>query len=162
MTMSAAPGVAYDFLQLCYVTNDFERAIAELRTNHRIGPFLEMREHRVPTGPGKTAIGHFGLAFKAHTQFEVIEPVDGDVGIYRDMIAGKNFQMRFHHTGRHIASEAEYQQTLEQGKSRWKVPVDMAGFGGRYAYLDARAEYGHYLELMCFPLDSIPFKAPRY
>lgn len=154
--------MSQDFLQLCYVTNDFERAIAELRTIHGMGPFKELRDHRVPTSASKIAIGHFALAFKAQTQFEVIEPLDGDVDFYRAFLSGPGFQMRFHHTGRHIASLPEYREALAQLKGRWPVPIDMEGFGGHYAYIDAREQYGHYLELLCFPGASVATEVPRY
>lgn len=154
--------MAGDFLQICYVTNDFEQAIAELRNVHSIGPFKEMRNHRVPTRDDRAAVGHFALAFKADTQFEIIEPVSEDVSIYRDFLSGPGFQMRFHHLGRHIVSLTEYQEALRQAKSRWPVPIDMAAFGGYYAYLDARAKFGHYLELLCFPAASVATDVPRY
>lgn len=154
--------MSQDFLQLCYVTNDFERAIEELRAAHDIGPFKELRDHRVPFSATQTAIGHFGLAFKADTQFEVIEPLDGDVDIYRQVLTGSGFQMRFHHTGRHIGSLDKYRTALAQLKARWPVPIDMEGFGGYYAYADARPLYGHYLELLCFPNASVATDVPRY
>ena len=152
-----------DFVQLCYVTSDFDRAIDELRSAHGIGPFKELRDHRVPTSASQAAIGHFGLAFKGDTQFEVIEPLSGDVGIYRDVFDGTGFQMHLHHTGRHIASLADYRTALAQLKSRWPTPIDMEGFGGYYAYIDARPLYGHYLELLCFPQASVATDdVPRY
>jgi hypothetical protein len=154
--------MSHDFLQLCYVTNDFDQAIDKLRGVHSIGPFKEMRDHRVPTRGDKAAIGHFGLAFKADTQFEIIEPLAEDVGIYTDFLAGEGFQMRFHHIGRHISSLPDYRKALQEAKARWSVPIDMSAFGGHYAYADTRAEFGHYLELLCFPSDSLPTSVPRY
>lgn len=151
-----------DFLQLCYVTNDFERAIEELRAVHDIGPFKELRDHRVPTSATQAVIGHFALAFKADTQFEVIEPLSGAADIYRSVLNGPDFQMRFHHIGRHIASFSKYQEALTRLKARWPAPIDMEGFGGYYAYLDARPLYGHYLELLCFPQASVATEVPRY
>ncbi len=154
--------MSQDFLQLCYVTNDFERAIDQLRSLHSIGPFKELRDHRVPTSPGKAAVAHFGLAFKADTQFEIVEPLSEEVGIYRDFLVGDDFQMRFHHIGRHIASYPAYVEALREYKARWSVPIDMSHFGGHYAYADSRAEFGHYLELLCFPGDALPTSVPRY
>jgi hypothetical protein len=155
--------MARDYIQLCYVTNDFERAIEQLRGTHSIGPFKEMRDLRVPTTPNKAVVGHFGLAFKAETQFEVIQPVAEDVAMYRDVLSGQGFQMRFHHIGRHIASLSAYRANLTQAKARWPVPIDVSEFGGNYAYADARSEYGHYLEWFCFPDDdAMAHTAPRY
>jgi hypothetical protein len=121
-----------------------------------------MRDLRLPTRPDRAAVCHFGLAFKGETQFEVIQPLAGDIAMYRDFLGGPGFQMRFHHLGRHIASLSAYQQALSQARSRWSVPIDMAEFGGHYAYADARQDYGHFLEMFCFPDDSIAHIAPRY
>lgn len=151
-----------NFIQLCYVTNDFERALGELQKTHAMGQFKELRDHRVPMTADRTAVGHFGLAFKGDTQLEVIEPLGGDAGIYSDFLEGSGFQMRFHHIGRHMTSFEEYGVALREAKAQWATPVDMAWFGGHYCYVDTRGLWGHYLELLCFPDGSIARDVPRY
>lgn len=150
------------FVQLCYVTNDFDRAIALLREMHAMGPFKEMRELELPTRPGHAAIGHFGLAFKEAVQFEVIEPLAGDVDLYRKGLPDDRFAMHFHHVGRHIPAIDEYRETLRLARERWSIVIDMAALGGHYAYTDARDTVGHYLEYFCFPGPDSPAAAPRY
>jgi len=154
--------MSQDFMQFCYVTNDFDQAIDRIRSAHSMGPFKEMRELRVPTGPGRAAVGHFGLAFKAGIQFEIIEPVAGDIGIYQDVLGCSGFAMHFHHVGRHIASLDEYRETLRQARARWTVPIEVDELGGHYAYADSRTELGHYLEFFCFPAGSLADDAPHY
>ena len=151
-----------DFLQFCYVTNDFERAIEQVRNTHRMGAFKEMRELRLPTGPDREMVGHFGLAFKNGVQFEIIQPLEGDTAIYADCCEGDGYQMHFHHLGHYIEDLDTYKQTLSEMKGRWPVPIDMAGFGGFFAYADARRDLNHFVEIFCFPADSPAIDAPRY
>jgi hypothetical protein len=154
--------MAQDYIQLCYVTNHFEKAIERLRKTHFMGEFKQMRDLRVPTGPDTAAVAHYGLAFKSDMQFEVIQPIAEDIGIYQQVLTGPGFQMCFHHIGRHIASHDAYREALSHARTRWAVPIDIAQFGGYYAYADARPDYGHYLEFFCFPDDSMANTAPRY
>ncbi len=149
-----------EFLQTGYVTNDFDRALEEVGGTFDIDAFKEMKNHRVPTGPDQAAIGHFALAFKAGTQIEIIEPLEGDVAIYRECLIGEDYQLRLHHIGRHMTSLERYREALERARKRWPVPVDMAEFGGHYAYVDARSHYHHYLEFLCFPGGSIATDVP--
>ncbi len=151
-----------DFLQFCYVTNHLDRAVETLRGIHGMGAFKELRELHLPTGEGREAHCHFALAFKAGMQFEVIQPLSGDIGLYQDGLPNNEFAMKFHHLGRHISSVESYREALAVAKSRWSIPINMAEFGGYYAYADARRDYGHYLEFFCFPPGSEAIDAPRY
>ena len=150
-----------DFFQLGYVTNDFDRAIAELRSLHSLGPFKEMRDTHLPTQSGCEAIAHFGLAFKGDVQFEVIAPTGGDIAIYREALPADQSGLRFHHLGRYLSSADEYRRLLETHAARWDIPLQCAVFGGFYAYADARNELGHYLEIFTFPGDFFA-DVPRY
>jgi hypothetical protein len=135
-----------DFFQLAYVTNDFERAISELRSLHGLGRFKEMPDTHMPTGPGREAIAHFGLAFKGDVQFEVIAPTGGDSDIYREPLPAAAYALRYHHLGRYLSASEEYERLLAAHSARWAMPIHCSGFGGFYAYADARKDLGHYLE----------------
>jgi len=150
-----------DFFQMGYVTNDFDQAIAELRALHSIGSFKEMRDTHLPTRPGREAIAHFGLAFKGDVQIEVIAPMQGDIGIYREALPAGQSGLRFHHLGRYLSSPDEYQRLLAAHGARWEMPIRCAAFGGFYAYADARSDFGHYLEIFTFPSDFFA-DVPRY
>ena len=150
-----------DFFQLGYVTNDFERAIGELRSLHALGPFKAMPDTHLPTGPGREAIAHFGLAFKGDVQFEVIAPTGGDSDIYRELLPVGQFALRYHHLGRYLSAPEEYQRLLEAQSARWEMPIRCGAFGGYYAYADARKDLGHYLEIFTFPTDFFD-DVPRY
>jgi Glyoxalase/Bleomycin resistance protein/Dioxygenase superfamily len=151
-----------EFFQLGYVTNDFERGIRELKALHAIGPFKEMRDLHLPTGPDREWVGHFALAFKQGIQFELIAPAGGDAGIYRDLLLHQGFALRFHHLGRFVTSVETYQNLLKDAAERWELPINYEAFGGFYAYADARKDLGHFLEYFTFPNADFFADVPRY
>lgn len=149
-----------DYYQFAYVTNDFDRAILALREQHGMGPFHELRDLELPTGPDRVAAGHFGVAFKGGMQFEVIQPLAQDIGIYAGPMPQHGFGMAFHHLGRCFFSLDDYQAALADARAQWEMPIDYGAFGGFFAYADARPSFGHYLEYFCFPdgrhLEGVP------
>lgn len=140
-----------DYFQFAYVTNDFDRAIGILREQHGMGPFHELRDLELPTGPDRMVVGHFGVAFKAGMQFEVIQPLARDVGIYDGLLPDGDFGMAFHHLGRCFFSLEDYKAATAGASAQWDMPIDWEAFGGFYAYADARPQIGHFLEFFCFP-----------
>ncbi len=152
-----------EFKQLAYVTNDFDRAVAELRHIHHMGPFRELRHLHMPTRESLTAEAHFGLAFKAGLQYEVIQPLAGDTSIYSSLLGDTSeFVLRFHHIGHYLSDEKDYQRHLSILNSRWRLPINVSAFGGCYAYADARATLGHFIEIFSFPVGSEAIAAPHY
>jgi hypothetical protein len=136
------------FHQIAYVTNDFDRALEIFRTEQGVTQFLELRGIRFPTGPdGAEAHCHVALGRSGGMELEIIEPIDGDVALYRDPLAGDGFQMRFHHVAQRLsdpaALEAVRARLVEQGHS---FPVDGASNGMSYFYADMRGSLGHYVE----------------
>lgn len=140
-----------DYYQFAYVTNDFDRAIALLRAQHGMGPFHELRDLALPTGPDRVAVGHFGVAFKGELQFEVIQPLAQDIDLYRGLLPENEFGMAFHHLGRCFFALDDYRAALAAARMQWALPIDWEAFGGFFAYADARPSFGHYLEYFCFP-----------
>ncbi|QIG80755.1 VOC family protein [Stakelama tenebrarum] len=140
------------YLQHAYVTRDFDATIAELRRVHGIGPFKEMRDLTINVRSGPVT-GHFGLAFLNGTQFEVIAPQSGDVDFYLEALADQPL-MQFHHHGRYFPDRPGFDAAMARARDRWRIVVEENAFGGTYAYADARAEFGHYLEYYCFDPDS--------
>ena len=154
--------MAEDYFQQAYVTNDLDRAVSEIREIQGLGPFRQMRDLRLPLGPGREGVAHFALAFKGAMQFEIIEPVSGDVEFYRDILPEDGYAIRFHHFGRFFASMDDYDAALAQAKARWSIPITGAVFGGFFAYANARADLGHHLEFFSFPTDDHNKGVPRY
>ena len=150
------------YLQLGYVTNDFERAIELVRQSHGLGAFKEMRDLTIGARGGQDVTAHFGLAFKAGTEFEIIQPLAGDIDFYADVLPERGFAMKLHHMGHYYPDAAGYETAKAEAQARWPMPVDFAIFDGGYCYFDARAEFGHYLELYSFPAETHFEGVPRY
>lgn len=150
------------YLQLGYVTNDFDRALDLFRQLHRLGPFKEMRDLTIGARDGRDVTGHFALAFKDGTQFEIIAPLAGDTAFYTEVLPAQDFAVRLHHTGHYFPDPAAYASAKAEAEARWAKPVDHAIFDGGYCYFDARKELGNYLELYSFPADTHFDGVPRY
>jgi len=150
------------YQQLGYVTNDFERAIDLFRKLHELGPFKEMRELTIGARAGQSVTAHFALAFKDATQFEIIQPLDGDCTFYSDVLPDTAFAVRFHHLGHYYPKMKAFQGAKARCADRWPNPVDVTIFDGTYAYFNAREDLGHYLELFSFPPATHFEGVPRY
>lgn len=147
--MSAVPFSPYKgFIQIAYVTNDFDRSLKYFAERHGIPKFMELRDLSIEIQPGKTALNNIGLAFVGDVQIEIINPLSGECAIYKDPLPEKEFAVRFHHVAQLIDTEEEYEAQREaQRKLGKKIAIDGASPGNaRYFYTDYRDELGHYIE----------------
>jgi Glyoxalase/Bleomycin resistance protein/Dioxygenase superfamily len=150
--------------QLGYVTNDLDRALGQL--SRRFG--LE-HQFRVPSGGATFMHGdevvpweaRFAMAARGGLIVELIEPVSGEVGFYRDVLpADGSFAIRLHHLA----------ALIESGDAAWERAGEMLDRAGlrfdytmvipgrvRAGYIDARAELGHFLELCQLDTQDIEF-----
>jgi hypothetical protein len=154
--------VSRDYYQFAYVTNDIDRAMEEIAAAQGIGGFMEMRDNAFPTGADRQAVCHFALAYKGDLQFELIQPLAEDVGMYRQALPQAGYATVFHHLGRHFDARADFAAALAQARSKWPIPAGYDTLGGVYAYADARKDLGHHLEFFCFPEGSHLDAVPRY
>jgi hypothetical protein len=76
-------------------------------------------------------------------QYELIEPVRGAVGLYREGLVAADV-MRLHHIAMRVDDLAAVRAKSEQQGRR----TVLAGRSGpvSFIYVDARAAFGHYLE----------------
>lgn len=135
--------------QIAYVSNDFERAIAQFRVTHGIERFLELRPIRYETREGREAVCNVALAYVGAAEIELIAPLEGDVEIYRDILPRDgSFAVRFHHLARLFDTrEALEEQVAAYRRAGRDLPINGASPGSaRYFYADYRKEVGHYLE----------------
>jgi hypothetical protein len=159
---SCEASLIQDYFQQAYVTNDLDCAIEEIREIHGMGPFKVMRDLRLPLLPSGEAVGHFALAFKGALEFEVIEPLEGDVEFYGEILPAHGYATRYHHLGRFFASAGAYHVAVAQARARWSIPITGAVFDGLFSYANARADLGHHLEFFTFPDDAHLDGVPRY
>ncbi|MEY2927009.1 MAG: hypothetical protein RL367_1486 [Pseudomonadota bacterium] len=134
----------------------------DISRSHQIGSWMEMPDAEFDTGPSRTAVCHFALAYKNDLQFEVIQPISGDCSVYQWGLPAEGYATRFHHLGRHFADRAEFDRERAAGVARWKLPVAADTMGGTYAYFDARTDFGHFIEYFCFPPGSHLETVPRF
>ncbi|MCJ8156080.1 VOC family protein [Sphingomonas sp. LaA6.9] len=151
-----------NYYQYAYVTTDWKRAMEDIARTHDIGGFMEMPDAEFDTGEGRTAVCHFALAYKNDLQFEIIQPLSGDADVYRWGLPDAGYATRFHHLGRHFEDRAEFESHLAAARTRWELPIAADTQGGTYAYFDARADFGHFIEYFCFPKGSHLDAVPRY
>jgi catechol 2,3-dioxygenase-like lactoylglutathione lyase family enzyme len=144
--------------QLAYVTNDIDRALATFAATHGIEQFMELRALEYQTVADKQAKCNVALAYLGPVQVEVIQPLAGDVQVYRDFLpSDASFGLRFHH----VAHLYESDEALERGLRHYqqqgrRVPVDGAQPGAvRYFYVDLRDELGHYIEAISYQPASL-------
>lgn len=150
------------YLQLGYVTNNFESALDLVRKSHGMGPFKEMRDLTIGAREGRDVTCHFGLAFKDGTQFEIIQPLSGDTLFYTDVLPSQDFAMRLHHMGHYYPNAADYAVAMVAAEAKWTKSVDQQIFDGGYCYFDARVDYGHHMELFSFPEENHFEGVPYY
>ena len=164
MTSPTALAPFPGFFQVAYVTEDMDRAQRLFADTHRIPQFLEMRDMRYQTQGEKQAHCHISLAYVGAVEIELIQPLSGDVELYRDYLPRDGSAVRLHHLCRRFETEAEYDAQIEAFTRMGKrFPINGKAEGvGRYFYCDFRAELGHYVEGIFFEpgtrpwLDSIP------
>jgi len=141
------------FFQVAYITRDIDRAQAQFAGTHGIARFLEMRDIRYPTGPGREAHCHVSLAYVGATEIEIIQPIDGDVAIYVEGLPqAEGPVVRFHHLCRRFATREAFDAELDQLQASGRtLPIrgDVDGVGSYY-YCDMRNLLGHFVEGIVF------------
>ena len=141
------------FFQVAYVTRDIERAQAQFADTHGIARFMEMRDIRYPTGPGREAHCHVSLAYSGATEIEIIQPIDGDVTVYTGALPDLDGPLvRFHHLCRRFQTRAAFDMELDRLKAKGlTLPISGNAEGiGSYYYCDMRATLGHFVEGIVF------------
>ena len=131
--------------QNAYVTRDIDKWVEAFKQRAKIDKLMTYEG----TTPITTPRGHVSqtnkLAFiwVGDMQYELIQPIDGDVGIYRDALpAGDGLQ--FHHICMRVPEWDDFRARVDQ--QPYPVVLEGGGDALRFIYLDARPFLGHYLE----------------
>ena len=146
--------------QNAYVTPNIDLAIERLRAVHGTPDFMTIEASTpvwTPNGEG-VATNKLALGWVGHLQYELIEPVSGPVGIYRDAISGDQL-LRFHH----VAMRADDWDRLLADVDTQKKPIVYRGEtdGLKFIYVDARDTLGHYLEYVWATPEKWQIMGPR-
>lgn len=137
--------------QLGYVTDDIERASAELQRDFGIAAFAQIPGLDVSAPNGGTMSVNFAMAWAGDTMVELIQPCGGDDAMLRDVLPVESTgapAVRLHHVAYLVADlaalDAARQQYVDLGID---IPVQGVGMEMVYFfYADTRARLGHYSE----------------
>ena len=137
--------------QNAYVTGDIDRAVALLEEEFgAVGKTMRIDVTQTFKTAGGDGEGVLKLAFiqVGRLQYELIEPVSGNVAIYKDAVLPDQ-PMRFHH----VAMRADDVDAVRAEAEKHGRKVVLAGESGavRFLYVDARDALGHYLEYVQAP-----------
>ena len=110
--------------QIAYVTTDLERAIAVFHDEQGVAEIAVFENFTLDVAGGRDAVINVGLAYVGDVQLEIIEPVSGEVDLYRTWLPD-DFAVRHHHFCHRLDSVAELeavQGRYEQSgsRSRWR------------------------------------------
>lgn len=137
--------------QNAYITRDLDRAMALIRDRFGVGEikhFESAVEVTTPSGSG-TAVMKTAFAWAGNLQYELIEPVSGMVGIYRDALGQDDHVLHFHHVCMRVDDFDRTRADIDEQK----LPVVFEGVTSatKFLYVDARDSLGHYLEYVWMP-----------
>jgi len=136
------------FFQLGYVTRNIDAALERLK--ERTGANQIDLIHDVRDEKGQfVALEHLSHLSLPGVEFEVIQPRMDWPSIYVDALPACDDDIGLHHLGFIVSDEAAWDAAVKRfGQAN--APIAMAGETSkvRFAYIDARAQMGHYVELV--------------
>jgi hypothetical protein len=136
------------FLQIAYVTTDIEEAICLFAREHNVPEWARLPNLEIASIAGRRCKLNIALAFVGATQLELIQPISGDDGVYRESLPQSGFAIRHHHIAQLIESEDAFEKQREELAANG-VPIVIDGEtpgAVRYFYTDHRKTLGHYVE----------------
>jgi len=147
-------------LQLAYVTTNMDSACRAMDSKFGIRRFWRTGVRVIPLDAGGEITIEVALAWVGAMMVEVIQPLGGDVAVYRDWLAGWGSGLRFHHVGVRLYCEEEWQDAIDQcGQQGLKILFSITGAASKVFYVDTRDAIGHYLEYLYYfdvPNSSLP------
>jgi hypothetical protein len=131
--------------QRAYVTTDLDRAVRVFSERYGVSEFVPFPNIHSHHTDGMESELNVALSYAGDTMIELIEPAGGDDRLWRDHLSSNGFQIRFHHNGFLVDSEAEL-LALAARSDGPTLRLQGISLGTRFLYLDSVAELGHYLE----------------
>jgi hypothetical protein len=138
--------------QNAYVTRDIDQGVRQLQAQGKIDCVSQF-EVTVPVttqaGPG-TQTNKLAFIWVGDLQYELIQPVSGDVSLYSDALPDHD-GLFFHHICMRIPEWDDFRRRVDNQP----YPVVLEGGGDelRFLYLDTRPLLGHYVEY-CWMTDA--------
>jgi hypothetical protein len=131
--------------QNAYVTRDIDKAVESFRARAGVSEarvFEASVEVQTPAGRG-LAVSKLSFIWINNLQYELIQPVSGLVGIYRDALPADD-ALKFHHICMRVDNWQEFRARV--GHQPFPVVLEGGSEHLRFLYLDTRDFIGHYLE----------------
>jgi hypothetical protein len=145
------PATFRDMFQLAFVTRDVERAAAIMTQRHALTPF-SVHDISIPCkGREDPCVARVAISWNGERQIELIEPVAGAVELYRNGLPAGDAVAAFHHVGIKVRGTlADWEERRAELVGRGMTIALEGGLEDRvrFAYFDARATLGHYMELI--------------
>ncbi|MFC3174606.1 VOC family protein [Novosphingobium bradum] len=138
--------------QNAYVTADIDAAVAAMVEQFALTRAPRQIDARqMFTTPDGTAEGTMRMAFiqVGHLQYELIQPVSGNVRLYADFVVPDR-PLTLHHVAMRT-DDIEAVRAESEAHGRPVVLEGAAQQGLRFMYVDARRTLGHYLEYVQAP-----------
>ncbi len=131
--------------QNAYVTRNLEQTIAEFQACSNIRKIIQTEvtvDVWTPKGEGSLS-NKLALMWVDDLQYEIIQPIAGDVELYVDALRDDG-RPQFHHICMRVNDWDEFRQRVD--KQPFPVVLEGGSDALKFIYLDARALLGHYLE----------------
>lgn len=133
--------------QNAYICKDIDAAIAAFRARADIGevtPFDVEQQLGTPDGVKRVAT-RLAFIWIGDLQYELIEVIDDETGIYADY-QDNGGVMHFHHVCMRVPEWESFREAV--GAQDLPVVLERANDGDqlKFLYLDGRSFCGHYLE----------------
>ncbi len=152
--------------QICWVTNDLDRAVQELKKKFDIPKFLVMRDVSFDDvyyhgNLEKEYELNAAWANGDNFNLELVHPLKGfTTEFYGSKLPSDEFVLQFHHMGVRYDNDIQgYEQAIKALKNKGFEQVVDSGITGisKFCYFDMRDLLGHYLELIWFNQEGIDF-----
>lgn len=149
-------------LQIAYVTNDMDEAIAVFRKKYGVLDFLVLEsdyEVVTPRGP-EQCIVKFAWAWVGDTQVELVQTNGGECRIYDEPLPKDRFAVVHHHYGHLVYGMEDWGHFRgEVDASEFTIAIEGALESCHWVYLDARPLLGHYIEYSFMGPDLIKLQS---
>jgi hypothetical protein len=131
--------------QNAYVTRDIDKWVATFGERAKVDKLLRFEGTTPVTtvnGPG-VQTSKLAFLWVGDLQYELIQPVSGDVAIYGDVLPDGD-GLQFHHVCMRVDDWDDFRARVDQ--QPYPVVLEGGNEQLRFLYLDARSFLGHYLE----------------
>jgi catechol 2,3-dioxygenase-like lactoylglutathione lyase family enzyme len=145
--------------QIAYVTNDLRRAVSDFQTHQGVNQLAIFDDFALEVPGDRQAVINVALGYVGDVQLEIIEPVSGEVDLYRSWLPDE-YALRHHHFCHRLDSIEE----LEAAQHKYEqdgYPIALEARLGetRLFYADTTKLLDHYQEYAWISAESDAFMA---